>query len=245
MSWSQRTFESTRPAVRVPDRFRFASPPLSRFCCMAASTGSGLLTFYGGTALLGLDSGFLHAGRTWGWKAILVLGASLVIGLFCGLLGFAAGAAVKVRSERKNHVLAVLWHYLANGLLIWLGLLSLTLTKALGQTEAMALFERLGVEYATLASLGMGAAGSLAMASLFLWAGQLNPGSKPRFLVCLLLSWPVAAALGFLQFRLFGVVTALWLLASAVFPLILIPTAALMVARDARQRRDLLARRSG
>lgn len=209
---------------------------------MAASTGSGLLVFYGGTTLLGLDSGFEHAERVWGWKEILVLGASLVIGFICGLLGFAAGSAIKVRSERNNHVLAVLWHYLANGLLIWLALFSLTMSKALGQAEAKALLERRGTGYSMLASLGMGAAGSLAVAGLLLLVGQMNPGSKPKLLVCLLLSWPVAAALSFLQFRLFGVATPLWLLLSAVFPLLLVPTAAMMVARDACQRRDLLAR---
>jgi hypothetical protein len=101
MSWNQRTFEPTRPPPsQEPDRLRFVSLPLSRFCFMAASTGGGLLSFYGGTALLGLDSDFLHAEGTWGWKEILVLGASLVVVLFCGLLGLAAGARIKVRSER-------------------------------------------------------------------------------------------------------------------------------------------------
>jgi hypothetical protein len=244
MSWNQRTFEPSRQPVQDLDQLRSVSLPLSRFFFMVASTVGGFLAFYGGTTLLGLGSDFLRAEGAWGWKEILVLGASLVAVLFCGLLGLTAGARIKVCSERSHHVLSVLWHYLANGSLIWLVLLSLTLSKALGQTEAKALLARLGVGYSMLALLGTGVAGSLAVAILLLGAGQLNPGTKPKFLVCLLLSWPVAAALGFLQFRLLGVITTLWLLPSAVFPLILIPTAAMMMARDDRQRRDLLARGS-
>lgn len=245
MSWNQRVFEPKQAKGPVAERTRFASPPLSRFCGSVGWAVGGLAAFYGCTTLLGLDSNFLRAQGTWGWKEILVLLASLGSGLFCGLWGFAVGAAIKVESEGNNHVLAVFWHYLANGLLIWITLFWLVLAKTLGPDEAKATLERFGVGYTTFALLGPGAVGSLAMAGVLLWAGQLNPGAKPKFFACLLLSWPVAVALSYLQFRLFDVVTDLWLLPAAAFPVILIPLATMTVARDARQRRDHLARWNG
>jgi hypothetical protein len=240
MSWKRQTFEPYRPPPRYVDRCRFPSPPLCRLCGAIGFTAGGLVVFYGATALLGVERDFMGAGE-WGFKEIAALGGSLLAGILCGLLAFGLGASVEVRSENRNHVFAVMWHYLANGSIIWFLLLALVLTKALGQAGTKQLFDQLGSLYSTFAIVVTGAVGSLTFAGVLLLTGQVKYKRKPKLFPCFLLTLPVSIVMGYVQFWLLGVSTGFWLIISVIFPLALVPFSAIMVSRDFRQRRDLLS----
>lgn len=240
MNWNRQTFEPHRPSPKYPERYRFPSPPLCRLCGAIGFTAGALLVFYVTAATFGVEHDFISTAG-WEFKEIIVLGSSLLAGILCGLLGFGLGASVEVRSEHRNHLLAVIWHYLANGSILWFFLLSLVLTKVLGQTGIKQHVDHFGIWYSTFAIAGTGTIGSLACAGVLLLAGQIKYLEKPRFLPCLLLSMPISIAMGYMQFRLLEISTGYWWIISVIFPFPLIPLSTMMVARDLRQRRDLLS----
>lgn len=199
----------------------------------------GSLVFYGATTLLGVDPGFLREKGAWPPKAILVLAASLISGALCGLLGLSLGANVRVASKKADHRIAVFWHCLANGALVWSFLLLLILTKLFGQESAKDLFDRLGHWYSTFAIGASCALGSLTIAALFLVTGQMTVGSRTRFVRCVVISLPVSLTMSYAQFQLLGLSTLYWLAAGIIFPFALVPSVSMMIARDARQRKVL------
>jgi hypothetical protein len=241
MTWNRRTFIPQQPPPKRADKYRFPSPPLCRFCGAVAFSVGGLLVFYGIASVLDINPDFTSGEGGWELKEIAALLVSLLAGMLFGLIGFGLGASVNVRSENRNHMFAVMWHYLANGSMIWLFLLYLVLIKVLGQPGTKQLFKELGVWYSTLAVLGIGGLGSLCMAAVLLLSGQLKYGRKPRPTTSFLLAIPVSMAMGYSQFRLLNVSTNLWLIIGILFPLALIPFSAIMVARDLRQRSELLS----
>ncbi len=241
MSWNRQTFEPPRPPPRYADRYRFPSPPLCRLGAAIGFTAGGLLVLYGAGAVLGVEHDFMRSGEGLGIREVVVLGGSLLAGLLCGLLGFGLGLAISVRSEKINHILAVFWHYLANGSILWFFLVYLVLIKIFGQEGIKQHVDQLGIWYSSFSVAGTGAVGSLASAALLLLVGQVSYGRKPRLFLCLILILPVSMAMGYVQFRLLDASTAYWLIPSVVFPLALIPLSAMMVARDYHQRRQMLS----
>jgi len=208
-------------------------------CGAIGGTAVALLAFNGMAAMLNLDRNFLQA--TWGFKEIVTVAASL-IGMLAGFaLGLGVGMSIDVRSENKNHILTVLWHYVANGMILWVALLSFLLARTLGQQGTMGLFERLGLWHSSLLIAGNGAFWCMAIAGLLLMTRQQSLRSKPRFLPRFLLALPLSVAMGYTQFRLLGLSGNEWVIISCVFPLILLPLSVQMIARDLWQRQEILA----
>ena len=239
MGWSRHTIEPSRPSSKHICRRRIFSPSLLRLFGAIGFSLGGLTAFYGVTGLLGVDREFMRTEAAWGFKEIISLSLGVLAGVLGGFTGFSLAAGIEIRSEKTNHVLAVLWHYFANGLLVWLVLMSLVLTKALGQESAMQLFARLGVWYSIWAVVGPGALAGMAIAGALLVTGQHGFKTKPRFFYCYLTSLPISAAMAHSQLRLLGVPTDYWWALALMFPLALIPISVVLVARDMRQRRDL------
>jgi hypothetical protein len=241
MDWNRQVFEPQRPPPKRPDLFRYPSPPLCRFCGSIAGIGGGLLVLYGSAALFGIDPEFMRMEGAWGLKEVSALLVSLVALLICGLIGFGIGGLIDVVSEKTNYFLSVLWHYFANGSLIWFFLLGLVLTKILGKVGVKSHFDQIGLWYSTFSIFGTCTVGSVAIAGFLIIAGKLKADRKPKFLPCLFFALPLSISMGYFQFRLLGLPGHYWVIIGILFALALVPISAGMVARDVSERRKLLS----
>jgi hypothetical protein len=193
----------------------------------------GLGSFYLGAHLLHLPSDFWYrdklAGRTVG-----LLIASVALGFLGMVLGWGAAVQVKVRHESTNHTIALLWHCVACGSLIWVTLLGLILQKLYGREGCIALVRSLGEVRFMVWVLGAGTVGCLAIGCSWLLARLMPMGGPPRALACFLVALPITATMAYLTFAALSIESRLWLLVSLLMPAVLVPTCAYMIHRDRR-----------
>jgi len=173
---------------------------------------------------------------------MLLLVVSLAVALIGGLIGAGFGVSINVRSERSNHILNALWHYLANGSLIWFFLLMLCLTKIYGKEGLERFADEIDMWHFSAVTVGISTGGCLLIGAVLLLAGLLKENSKPRVIPCLTLSLPIAIAMGYAQFKLLAIDIKYWVFMGIMLPIALIPVSAYMMRRDREQRSQLLER---
>jgi hypothetical protein len=173
---------------------------------------------------------------------MLLLVASLVAALIGGLIGAGFGASINIKSKRGNHILNALWHYLANGSIIWFFLLALCLTKIYGKVGLERFGDEIDMWHFSAVTIGISTGGCLLIGAVLLAAGLLKEASKPSVIPCLALSLPIAMAMGYAQFSLFAISTKYWIFMGIMLPVALIPVSAYMMNRDREQRSQLLER---
>lgn len=239
MNWQKKTISPTKPAYKR--QLRFLSPPLMRFFGSIGFIASGLGTLYLMQYILGVDPDIWQSSN-WDIKTILLLVASLIVAVFGGLIGAGLGINIEVKSERINHSFSVLWHYLANGMIIWIMLLGLSLTKIYGKEGLKLFVDEVGTWTFTIYTFGISACGNLLIGGLLLIMGVLKEHLKPKMLPCLILSLPIALAMGYLQFTLFAIDSRFWIFMGIALSVALHPVSVYLINRDKEQRRQILER---
>jgi hypothetical protein len=230
MSWNSRIIEPESP--KPPERdMSGVSPALTRFLGTVGFVAASLGTMHFGSRWLSLPPNFWFAGSLSG-KAIVIIAAAFVFGFLGMGFGWAVAASITVRSEAVNHVVNVLWHYLANGSLAWFFLVTMVLTKVVGRNNAVAFVTRFGEWRFAGAIIGLASAVSLLSGVLLLITRQLRHDKKPQLIKSWIIVAPVSFAASYQQFVVLQVETLWWLMLGAVFPPLLIGVSAWTIERD-------------
>jgi hypothetical protein len=230
MAWNTKIIEPKRPKPPKRD-MRGVSPALTRFFGAVGFISASLGTMHLGSRWLSLPPNFWIAGNLSG-KAILVIASAFVFGFLGMIFGWGAAASIDVRSESANHLVNVLWHYLANGTLIWMFVVTMVLTKVVGRNNAVAFVKQFGEWRFGWTLIGMASAVSVLSGVLLLVTRQLRHDKKPQLIKCWIILAPVSFAASYQQFALLQVETFWWLMLGAVFPPLLIGVSAWTIERD-------------
>lgn len=199
--------------------------------------GFGL--YYGGTALLGLQQ-LDMAAPAWTPKHVGLVAAAMLLGCLAGFIGFAYAMTVEVRSERLNHLFIVLWHFLANGNIIWTITIGIAMSLTLGREEAKAAVLAFGAERATIYLVGIGSIVGLLQGAAYFAA----PIIRLSFIAYFAFSLVITLSAARWHFSIYGIGGKWWVVAGVVIPGLLLLFTPLMIERDRRQRR-LAMERSG
>ena len=241
MGWNTRII---RPEESTPPKrdIGAVSPALTRFFGMLGFTTIGLGTIALGCLWLNLPTDFWTAGNLSG-RAIGLIAVSVVLGFVGMLLGCGLAAAIPVRSERGDHTVSALWHFLANGSLIWYFLVTMVLAKVVGPENAKAFVRRYGEWRLAWTIIGPATAVSMFTGALLLVTHQLDHRNKPRLFSCWLIAAPGALAASYFQFLWLRVESPWWLMIGALFPLLAVSISAWTIERDRTLRQRLVEER--
>lgn len=241
MQWQQESLRPARDVERAERPVHYGSPSLMRFFSSVGFTSVGLLTWLGGGRLLDLPADTWQQPH-WGARAIFLVIGTLAASLLAGLIGAMIGLSIQVRSRRANYLLTVLWQYAVNGMMVWLLLLMLVLQKTYGRDGALRYLRDAGdlwhFGWMTIA-ISMG--GSLLIGAMLLLTRRVADEKKPDVLLGALLALPVTLAMARLQVGLLPSISRFWLFFAAALPIPLIIASAFFIARDLRQRRQMVA----
>lgn len=239
--WSKRTIA---PKPKEPARGDVSgfSPPLARALGAFCSTLFGLSAVYFGGRLLGLGFDYWTSGESWNIKAVGLFLGSIVVALVGFVVGLGLAAAIKVKGERANYAIGVLWHYLANGTLIWGPMFGFALTKHYGK-EGVRQLLKAGSEWWFGGQLIIvpGVA-CLLVGGILLGTGLLKGGTKAKLLPCMLVAAPLALAVTYEQSHAFHVDSMTWIPLGLLNAFLLIVSAAYMIERDRLGRARIQAR---
>jgi hypothetical protein len=230
MAWNTKIIEPKSP---TPPKGEMSgvSPALTRFFGAVGFVAASLGTMHFGSRWLLLPPNFWSAGSLSG-KALVLIASAFVFGFLGMVFAWGAAASITVRSEAASHVVNVLWHYLANGTLIWFCVVTMVLTKIVGRDNAMAFMKQFGEWRFAWTILGLTSAVSLLSGVLLLVTRQLRRDKKPQLIKCWIIVAPVSFAASYQQFMLLQVETLWWLMLGAVFPPLLIAVSAWTIERD-------------
>ena len=211
-----------------------------RFFGSIGFAAGGLGIFYLGQYFFNIDLDFWQASK-WDVKTILLIIVTIAASLMGGILGAGIGISIEVKSERKNDTLSMLWHYLANGSLIWIFLLMMCLHKIYGEENLLVLVDGIGKWYFSIISLGIASIGCLIIAGMLFATGVIKERGKPSVAApCFLLSLPFTLAMGYAQFHFLSIESVLWIFMSVALAFLLHPVSAFMINRDKSQRVQVL-----
>jgi hypothetical protein len=239
MSWELKTIRPKRASVS--DRKRSPSPSLIRFFAGVGFSIFGIFSLKFGMKLFGFES-TAWLTPTWSSRFMLVVVGSLLMGVLGGLMCLGLAAQVDVRSDRTNYVMSVLWHYLANGTLIFIFLMGLVLSKKFDKEGARRFVLEFGPERMSLYTVAICSLGSLTVAVVLLLTRLLKENERPRLAPCIALALPVGLTMFYTLFAVFGIASRDWILAGFVFSLVLVLTSAYMIDRDRNARHRLVDR---
>lgn len=219
------------------------SPALMRFCGAVGFTTLGLGSLYLGNKILNLNLSFwMLSWSDLGVKGIALVVVAFFIAIIGMLIGNGVGISIRVESKKTDFVISTLWHYVANGSILWILLWVMYLTKTIGRENAKEFAESVGA-LPWICLLVIPIAGCLLIAGSLLLIGLLNDRHKPMLLPCLIPSVPIAMMMGYIQLYLFRMQGILWVIATGIIlPVILIPFCTFMIMRDKFQREQIRQR---
>jgi len=221
---------------------RAVCPALMRTCGSIGFILFGLGSLYLGNKIFNLNlSLWTLVWSDLGPKGIGIVIVSLLLAIIGMGIGLGIGASIEVRSETTNFAISSLWHYVANGSLIWIAIWIMYLMKAVGKENAKEFAESVGT-LPWLCLFGIPIVGCLLIACLLLAIGLLNERHKPMLLPCLIPSAPVVMGMSYLQLHLFKMSGYSWIAIGILMPVILIPFCTFMIARDKFERAQIMSR---
>ncbi|MBI5222840.1 hypothetical protein HY990_00295 [Candidatus Micrarchaeota archaeon] len=237
MNWQKKTILSPKPTYK--GQLKFSSPPLTRFIGSTGFISSGLGTFYLMQYVIGVDPDIWHSSN-WDIKTVVLLVVSVIAGVLGGLFSAFLGVTIQVKSERVNHSLSVLWHYLASGTIIWFFLLALCLNKIYGKNKIKVFINFVGEWNFTFYTVSIVTLGTLLIGLILLMTGAMKEYTKPNFFICLVLSLPITLTMGYVQYYSLGVNSKLWIFMGIALSVALHPVSIYLINRDKEQRRQIL-----
>jgi len=218
------------------------SPALMRFCGMVGFLSFGLGSFYLGNKVFDLGLSFwIISWSELGAKEIAFIVGAFVLGFLGMFIGWGIGISIKVRSETTDFVISSLWHYLANGSILWILIWIMYLTKTIGKENAREFAESVGT-LPWICLFAIPTVGWLLIAGFLILIGLLNERHKPMLLPCLIPSVPIVTGMNYIQLHLFGMEGNAWIVMGIVMPIILIPFCTFMIMRDKFQRWQIMSR---
>lgn len=209
---------SQNPKGRVP---LSPSAPLMRICACLGFCGTAFLALKAATFMLGLPEKFLEADN-WSPREISALGVSFLASTIGGLIGAGMGLQVSIRSASLNRFLAILWHFVASGQLVYSVLLSLALARN----------QRVATLPETLQAFGLAAAGCVVIAVALFAAGQFRENQPSNPLVWILVAIPITVFIGLQHGRLFSLNGASAIVVGVVAGLGTVFSSAYFIQRD-------------
>ena len=237
MSLKRRDLTPERMIPTEQQGARWMSPPLVRFCSAVAFCVTSILLFRAGTRWLGINYLDVLAGtesRDWRLTGIFV--GALVGGLVSGLIGLAIGASFKVKNDRTNFILTVLWHYLANGTVGWIALTGFCIMQAY-EKNVEAFWANVNESYFMFLTLAVGTIGSLAIGAALLIARQIKEQARMFISPSLAISVPLGLIMGYLQWIPLNSDFSYWWIAGILFSVLLVPVCGSMIQKDLEERR--------
>jgi hypothetical protein len=174
---------------------------------------------------------------TWDLRTVGLFAGALVASFAGGVVGAGIGISIPVKSDRVDHAITVLWHYLANGYVVFITLFVLTLPRTVGDKhQIMALVKQVGSTSFTLQISAAAAVSSAGGALLLLLFGLVARGGKPRLVAALLVTAPISLLAARWLFGTYGFDSRLWILIGVVHPPVTIVLSAWFILRDALSR---------
>lgn len=220
-----------------PEGRRSMSIALVRFCSTVAFCATSIPLFDAGLRRLGINYQNLLAGsENRDWRLVALFIGALVVGLIGGLLGLGIGASFKIRSDRVNFFLTVLWHYLANGTAGWIALTGFCLMQVYGK-NAEAFWANTNGSTFMVVTLSIASLGSLVIGMTLLSAGQIKVDTRMYFLPSLILAAPLGVIMGYLQCIPLHVGPGYWWTMGILFPSLLMSACGSMIQKDLEERR--------
>jgi hypothetical protein len=204
----------------------------------------GFFLFGVGTVALGQ---FLFGVRSRFWEnpplsfgEVVLVAAGFLAAMFGMFFGWWVALNVPVRDDRAAYRIATVWHFQACGVLVWVFLLGLATTRALGAAVAKEHLNAMNEWYVVGAALGVTAIGASLMGVAVLLTGQFSPDQKPSFVGSVIAVLPVALGMGYLEFWLLDLPGHDWAVAGVVLAVASPPVASYFIQRDVEERKKLI-----
>jgi len=174
---------------------------------------------------------------TWDFRTVALVGGALGAGLVAGLFGALFGVSIPVPSKRANHVITVLWHYLANGSLVFTFLLLLNGGHIVGDKAEMEAFvKEIGSGTFSFLVAASATGASVSAGLLVIILGLFPVGGRTRLPWAFFAAAPPALLASYWVFAQFGWTSPLWLLLGVLHPTTTVVISAHFVLRDAIAR---------
>lgn len=217
------------------------SPALMRTCGCVSFLFFGLGSLYLGNSIFDLNLNlWMLSWSDLGAKGIGLIIVVFILAIIGMVIGLMIGTSIEVESEKTDFVISSLWHYVANGFILWFIVWMMYLAKTVGRENAKEFAESIGtLPWVCLFVIPI--AGCLLIACLLLLIGLLNERHKPILLSCLIPSVPIVMGMSYIQLHLFGMNGYSWVVVvmGILIPVILIPFCTFMIMRDKFQREQI------
>jgi hypothetical protein len=174
-------------------------------------------------------------------KAIVLMVASTVAGLIGLVLGQAFGASIPVRSDKADAVICCVWHFGANGSILWLATTGANLTFSLGKDGAKALVDARGPYTFAMFVLTIGLLVAVAIGLMYIELGRsfIRRGEdQAAIIIPWLLALLAGAIAGVLQSWILKLSMLPGLLAGLAFTLMLVTLSSSMLMSDLHRRNE-------
>lgn len=199
----------------------------------------GLSTIYAGASWLGYEPEWWYD-VTWDLKTVALVGGALVASIVGGLFGASIGISIPVPNERVNHVITVLWHYLANGSIAFFFLLALIMGRTVGEeAEIIAFVKDIGSDMFALQIVCYASAASVLAGVLVIVFGLFPYGGKTKLPWAFLVAAPPALVVSYLMFVQYRWDSPLWIVLGVLHPIATVIVSAHFVLRDALEREQV------
>lgn len=172
----------------------------------------------------------------WEVKEIMLLGASLVFAFIGMFIGWGIGVNIKVRNPKVENIINILWHYGANGSVIWI-LYSLSiLSLAVGKEGAKEILLTFGCSKLFWGMVGIGLIGSWLISLTVSLIGRMY-SNEVGYLSSYLLLVIVGLCMGTLQSVVFSIPLLYGAGIGFFFPFVLVLISTYTQKRDEQSRK--------
>jgi len=201
------------------------SPALARFFGSLGFFVVGMGSLLLGNHVFGLGLDIFDPFSGMGMKGILLVGGSLFLGTIGLFFGMATGASIRVRSAPTQTLISYLWHYGANGSVLWALLSIAAMFITLGAAGLKDLYHTLGPLAITAQTIAMGIAGGWAVCALLSM-------TKRHHLLSVLSPLCIGVSMGVAQSFLIEIPFHFQVAAGICFSFVLLPVTEGTIRRD-------------
>jgi hypothetical protein len=221
MAWKTidaRSSAEPKPKGRLPSH---SSPAAMRLCGAIGFLGSAYVVIRIAAYLLDRPPDFLESGD-WSATELIVFGVALPVAAVSGLMGAAMGLSLNIRNAHVNRLLLIVWHFLANGQLLAMVVLTLALRPS----------RRVASIPETIEAFGLTALATIAAGVVVFLLGQFKEDRRPNLLLCASITVPIGFFLGGEYARIFSIDGRRANVIGLAFGIALLFVSAYMIRRD-------------
>jgi len=223
------------------NRKRDVCPALFRFFGFLGFMVFGLGTMSLGIKIFHLDIDLWNFSlSTLGKKGIILTVVSFLLAFIGMIIGWGIGVGIRIRNKRVADIINTLWHYGANGSIIWVTLFSMAFTLILGKEgakEFLLLFGPLRF-FLILISISVIASWLIGIA-VFLISRIIIKRDEVSYALSWLVSIIIGLFMSTMQSRIFDISILYGIGIGFLFPIFLIPITNYTQMRDEQTRDEL------